>query len=148
MVKKSLMNTLQGLSKHPDVLFAYLFGSAALLNEDEEISDYSDIDIAVYISSDPEYSLSEIQADILADFPYEYDLVSLTSVSLPLQAQAMEGELIFTKSERIQGEFENVVRSKWNAVKHEYKAKQDREFSDLVRRYLQNDSQSSETAST
>jgi hypothetical protein len=77
------------LNSHPDVLFAYLFGSIAGGTE----GPLSDIDIAVFLSEIADFRKSK--AEILSGLidilrTDEIDLVILNMASLPLRMRVLE----------------------------------------------------------
>ncbi len=89
-------NLRKSLEKNPNIIFAYIFGSAGK----GQISTANDLDIAVYLNYPPSF---EIIADILRSTdevisPVLTDLLVLNGCeNVVLKYEALMGNLLFTK---------------------------------------------------
>lgn len=98
----------ESLEGHPEIVFAYIFGSFA----DEESTFFRDIDIGVYVRDDffskkhsLDYSINlslEIEK-LLKDFPV--DVIVLNDAPLQITFHATEGILLFSKDEEFWTDF-------------------------------------------
>ena len=99
------------LNNNPDISFAYLFGSQAA----GRTSKFSDIDVAVFLNSDPDGKKRlEILGDVIdAVKSNRVDLVILNSAPLPLKSRVIKtGQLLVDNDPFARHVFEsNTVRS-------------------------------------
>ena len=104
MNRRDLMRVKEALIRREEVLFAYLFGSAA----ERRDSELSDVDIAVYLDpSLPRARMMEILAEIASELEprLKVDLVLLNAASPSLSFEAIRGEPIVVRNEGALKEF-------------------------------------------
>ncbi len=81
----------------PDIIFAYLMGSAAC----GQIKPHSDIDIALYIHSKPSFDIIS-QTQIIVDKyvgPVRADVGFLNGAEPVYRFEALKGKLLFTRDQ-------------------------------------------------
>lgn len=108
-----LPNVREYLSKHPKVLFAYLFGGFAR----GRISPLSDVDIAVYLTDCADIAQERLEIigklnDLLKTD--EVDLVVLNTSPLPIAARIIKSKTVLVdKDPLIRRSFESVTLRKY-----------------------------------
>ena len=108
-----LPDAVDHLESHPEILFAYLFGSLAKA----KTSPLSDVDIAVYLK--PNASFAESKLEILGNLmdilqTDEIDLVVLNSAELPLAINILKTKkVIVDKDPFTRHIFESLMMRKY-----------------------------------
>ncbi len=101
------------LSKHPNVLFAYLFGGLAR----GRVSPLSDVDIAIYLADGADIAQEKLETlgrlnEILKTD--EVDLVILNTAPLPLAARIIKHKVILVdKMPFVRHKFESLIIRKY-----------------------------------
>ncbi len=107
---EELIPEAQGiLERHPNIIFAYLFGGLAK----GRISPVSDIDIAVYLANVDDILETKLEIlSLLSDTlnTDEIDLVILNTVPLPLRARIIQNKKVLVdKDPTLRYSFESLV---------------------------------------
>lgn len=104
MRERDLERVREALSQREEILFAYLFGSAA----ERRDSELSDVDIAVYLDpSLPRAKMLEVLAEIASELEprLKVDLVLLNTASPSLAFEAIKGRPIVVRDKGALKEF-------------------------------------------
>ncbi len=101
----------------PDLIALYRFGSQAKGNARPD----SDVDLAVLARHPiPALRRFELAQELAAQLHRDVDLVDLRSASTVMRMQVIStGECLFTVSDRLQGEFEDLVYSTYARLNEE-----------------------------
>jgi len=108
-IEELIPNAQDILERHPNIIFAYLFGGLAK----GRISPVSDIDIAVYLANVDD--ILEIKLEILSLLSDtlntdEIDLVILNTAPLPLRARIIQNKKVLVdKDPALRYSFESLV---------------------------------------
>lgn len=101
-----------------DIIFAYIFGSFA----EEEVDYFRDIDIAIFLKEPIKDSPFDIEIDLsnqtegLLDYDYQIDLVVMNNKDIPLLANIIEGEILFTRDEDLWSDYVTYVAMSYNDI--------------------------------
>ncbi len=104
MTRIDLTRVMEALIRREEILFAYIFGSAA----EQRDSELSDVDIAVYLDpSLPRTRMLEILAEIASELEpgLKVDLVLLNTASPSLAFEAIRGKPVVVRDEGALKEF-------------------------------------------
>jgi uncharacterized protein len=101
----------------PNLIAIYRFGSA----ERGAVRPDSDIDLALFSREAlPELRRFELAQDLAIQLHRDVDLVDLRAASTVMRMQVIStGECLFTASDRLQGEFEDLVYSDYARLNEE-----------------------------
>lgn len=108
-IEELIPNAQDILERHPNIIFAYLFGGLAK----GRISPVSDIDIAVYLANVDD--ILEVKLEILSLLSDtlntdEIDLVILNTAPLPLRARIIQNKKVLVdKDPALRYSFESLV---------------------------------------
>ncbi|HHV81932.1 TPA: nucleotidyltransferase domain-containing protein [bacterium] len=108
-IEELIPNAQDILERHPNIIFAYLFGGLAK----GRISPVSDIDIAVYLTNVDD--ILEVKLEILSLLSDtlntdEIDLVILNTAPLPLRARIIQNKKVLVdKDPALRYSFESLV---------------------------------------
>lgn len=103
-----------------NILFAYIFGSFT----DDKIEYFRDIDIAVFLREPTNDNLLDIEVALtnetehILDYEYQIDLVVMNNKDIPLLANIIEGELLFTRDEDMWADYVTYIAMYYNDVSY------------------------------
>lgn len=108
-IEELIPNAQDILERHPNIIFAYLFGGLAK----GRISPVSDIDIAVYLANVDDILEAKLEIlSLLSDTlnTDEIDLVILNTAPLPLRARIIQNKKVLVdKDPALRYSFESLV---------------------------------------
>ncbi|HPC77412.1 MAG TPA: nucleotidyltransferase domain-containing protein [bacterium] len=108
-IEELIPNAQDILERHPNIIFAYLFGGLAK----GRISPVSDIDIAVYLANVDDILETKLEIfSLLSDTlnTDEIDLVILNTAPLPLRARIIQNKKVLVdKDPALRYSFESLV---------------------------------------
>lgn len=108
-IEELIPNAQDILERHPNIIFAYLFGGLAK----GRISPVSDIDIAVYLANVDDILETKLEIlSLLSDTlnTDEIDLVILNTAPLPLRARIIQNKKVLVDKEpALRYSFESLV---------------------------------------
>lgn len=97
------------LQREPDILFAYLFGSAG---RGDAIA-RSDVDVAVYLRPGPPLDVLSLMSRVEGVGRRHLDFVILNTAPLALAYETLKGHLLFSRDEGVRVEVESALTHRY-----------------------------------